>query len=220
LQTQSQNGKDIAAFQEGEIRLGSHAFPHQLSWLINNPLRRLVVSPETLAQRLTLPDSSRVLEIGPGSGYFSATLAARIPRGRLELFDIQPAMLAKAERRLSARGFLNVGYTVGDASKDLPYPDGHFDAILLASVLGEIRRQDCCLRSLHRVLSPMGTLAFHEAIPDPDRIRFAALQSLVEAHGFSLGRLWGPPWNYTATFVKSETLHPGGERRPCLPEAS
>jgi 16S rRNA A1518/A1519 N6-dimethyltransferase RsmA/KsgA/DIM1 with predicted DNA glycosylase/AP lyase activity len=56
-------------------------FPHQLSWLINNPLRRLIISPQTLANRLPRCDSSRILEIGPGSGYFSPALTARIPQG-------------------------------------------------------------------------------------------------------------------------------------------
>lgn len=59
---------------------GKVVFPHQFSWLIDNPLRRLVLSPETLAKRLPLSDSSRILELGPGSGYFSAALAARVPR--------------------------------------------------------------------------------------------------------------------------------------------
>jgi arsenite methyltransferase len=190
------------------------AFPHQLSWLINNPLRRLVVSPETFARRLSLSDSSRILELGPGSGYFSAALAERIPQGRLELFDLQPEMLAKAERRLKSRGFLNVGYTVGDAGKDLPFPDRHFDVIVLACVFGEIPDQDRCLKSLHRVLSPMGTLIFHEAILDPDHIRFGNLRNLVEAEGFKLDCRWGPTWSYTATFVKSEIFGAGCTASP------
>ncbi len=108
-----------------------------------------MISPETFANRLTLSASSRILELGPGSGYFSAALAARIPQGRLELFDVQPEMLAKAERRLRAGGFQNVGYTVGDAGKDLPFPDGRFDMAVLASVLGEVPHQGRCLSSLY-----------------------------------------------------------------------
>lgn len=185
-------------------------FPHQLSWLINNPLRRLLISPEVLAKRLMVPESGRILELGPGSGYFSAALAAQVPRGRLELFDIQPKMLAKASRRLTRRGCLNVGYTVGDAGKDLPFSDGQFDAILLASVLGEVHEPGNCLKSLYRVLSLSGILAVHEALPDPDRIPFERLQNLVEEHGFRLVRRWGPGWNYLATFAKSESLRQAG----------
>ena len=180
-------------------------FPHQFSWLIDSPLRRLVLSPETLVKRLPLTDSSRVLELGPGSGYFSAALAARIPRGRLELFDLQPEMLAKAGRKLRAGGHQNIGYTTGNAGEDLPFPDGHFDVAFLSSVLGEVPDQGRCLRSLHRVLCPTGTLAVHESIPDPDLIRFGTLQGLVEHQGFRFLHRWGRPWNYTATsIVKSE----------------
>jgi len=55
---------------------------------------------------------------------------------------------------------------------------------------------------LHRVLCPMGALAVHESIPDPDLIRFRTLQDLVEPQGFRFERRWGRPWNYTATFAK------------------
>ncbi len=186
-------------------------FPHQFSWLIDNPLRRLVLAPETLAERLPLSDSSRILELGPGSGYFSLALAARVPRGRLELFDLQPEMLAKAERKLRSGGHQNIGYTTGNASEDLSFPDSHFDVAFLSSVLGEVPDQERCLRSLHRVLRPTGTLAFHESIPDPDLIRFATLRGLVEPQGFKFQHRWGQPWNYTATFVKSESSEAQGD---------
>lgn len=80
--------------------LGRGVFPHQLSWLIDNAARRLIVSPRTVADRLSLTPASRLLEIGPGSGYFSGEFAKRLPRGRLELFDLQPEMLAKAKAKL------------------------------------------------------------------------------------------------------------------------
>jgi len=179
-------------------------FPHQFSWLIDNPFRRLIVSPATLANRIIVSESDRILELGPGSGYFSAALAARVPHGRLELFDLQPEMLSKAERKLSAADLRNVGYTAGNASMGLPFPDGHFDVAVLSSVLGEVTHQERCLRSLRRVLRVGGAAVFHEAIPDPDLIRFETLRCLVEATGFEFQRRFGRPWNYTAIFAKSK----------------
>jgi glutamate-1-semialdehyde 2,1-aminomutase len=70
--------------------LGRGIFPHQLAWFLELPLRRLVLSPELLASRLPLRPDASVLEIGPGSGYYSLEVARRIPAGRLELFDVQP----------------------------------------------------------------------------------------------------------------------------------
>ena len=93
---------------------GRGYFPHQFSWLIDNPVRRLLLSPEKFADRLPLTAVSWVLEVGPGSGYFSRELARRVRRGRLVLFDLQPEMLAKARRKLERSGVQNVGYAVGD----------------------------------------------------------------------------------------------------------
>lgn len=182
--------------------LGRGYFPHQLSWLIDNPLRRLLLSPAKLADRLPLTESSDVLEVGPGSGYFSAELARRVPQGWLELLDLQPEMLAKAKQKLQARGHLNVGYTTHDASEQLPFPDESFDVAVLVAVLGEVPNAKSCLHELCRVLRPRGVLAIHEHVPDPDQIPLVVLRPLVEACGFRFRQLWGPQWNYTATFER------------------
>ena len=177
-------------------------FPHQFAWLIDNPARRLLISPQGLAARLPLTETSQVLEIGPGSGYFTVELARLVPRGRAELLDVQAEMLTKVKRKLESRGILNVGYSKGDAGNRLPYHDEQFDVVLLVSVLGEVSDQRSCLRSLDRVLRCGGLLAFHESIPDPDRITPVQLRQLVEQHRFVFRQRWGPKWNYTAVFEK------------------
>ena len=182
--------------------VGRGYFPHQASWLIDNPLRRLLLSPAKLAARLPLTKSSKVLEVGPGSGYFSVELSRRVPQGWLELLDLQPEMLAKAKRKLQARGRRNVGYTTHDASERLPFPNELFDVEILVAVLGEIPRAESCLHELFRVLRCGGVLAIHEHAPDPDRIPPPALLPMVESCGFRFRRRWGTQWNYTATFER------------------
>jgi len=51
--------------------VGRGTFPHQLSFVLGSTLRRFVLSPEELANRLHLSQAARVLEVGPGPGYFS-----------------------------------------------------------------------------------------------------------------------------------------------------
>lgn len=143
-----------------------------------------------------------MLEIGPGSGYFSVELARRVPNGVLCLVDLQPEMLAKARRKLITRGCDNVHYAAVDASANLPFPDSQFDIVLLASVLGEVADQDRCLASLHRVLRTDGVLAVHEAVPDPDRIEFSDLVALARRHGFEPSVRHGGRYSYTALFRK------------------
>ena len=182
--------------------LGRGYYPHQLSWLIDNPLRRLVIGPRQFANRLPLTPSSRVLEIGPGSGYFSVELARAVSAGQLVLLDLQPEMLDKARRKL--RAFSNVGYAASDAARSIPYPDGHFDVITMVAVLGEIPDREGCLREVSRVLQSGGVLAIHEHIPDPDRIPLPELRALLEQAGFRLTRRLGPGWNFTAFFERQK----------------
>lgn len=185
---------------------GRPYFPHQLAFLIDNPLRRLLISPEQVAERLSLADDSHVLEIGPGSGFFSVELARRVLRGRLELFDLQPEMLAKARRKLEAAGMSNVGFTMGDA-RELPFPMQSFDRVLLVAVLGEVLEPKRCLRAIHDVLVPGGLLAVHEHMPDPDWISPNRLDQLLSVGSFKPVMQYGPAWNYTKVYRKSCESH-------------
>jgi ubiquinone/menaquinone biosynthesis C-methylase UbiE len=168
---------------------------------MDNPARRLLLSPSTFANRFKISQTDRTLEIGPGSGYFSVELARRVRAGRLELFDLQPEMLAKARRKRVKEGIENVGYTVGNASARLPFRDAHFHIVVLVTVLREVPDKDACLTEINRVLRPAGVVVFHEQLPD-NLIRFAELGPMVERAGFVLESQYGPSWNYTATFRK------------------
>jgi ubiquinone/menaquinone biosynthesis C-methylase UbiE len=179
--------------------LGSGIFPHQLAWFLELPVRRLVLSPELLASRLPLRPDSTVLEIGPGSGYYSVEVARRIPAGRLELFDIQPEMLTRCREKCTAAGLGNVGFTTGDGAS-LPLSDASFDVVYMVTVFGEVHDQAACLGSIRRVLKPAGVLSISEHVPDPDFTAFDALRRQAEASGFRLEERFGSRWAYTANF--------------------
>ena len=173
-------------------------FPHQFAWLLDNPLRRLIITPGELADRLPLQADSSVLEIGPGSGYFSVELAARTPRGRLHLVDAQPEMLMKARAKLESRRFTHIVYSVGDAGAGLPIEKGTIDVAVLVSVLGEVSDMTRCLTLLFDVLRPGGVVAIHESLPDPDLVPQRELITLAERAGLIPEKLIGRRWNYTA----------------------
>jgi ubiquinone/menaquinone biosynthesis C-methylase UbiE len=175
-------------------------FPHQMSFILELPLRRLLITPSQLADRLHLKKDSRVLEIGCGSGLFSVEVARRVPAGHLGLFDLQAEMLERARRKIQAAGLGKVvGHTQGDARR-LALPRGSFDVAFLVAVLGEVPEPRKCLRTLHRVLRPGGLLSITQHLPDPDFSRLSTLRALVEDEGFALKEHIGPPWSYTATF--------------------
>ena len=175
-------------------RMGTFPYPHQAAFLLDLPIRRLVANPTRLADALEVTGSETVLELGPGPGFFSLEVAGRLPRGRLELFDIQPEMLDKARRKLDRAGHRNVGFHSGDASDGLPFPDATFDVAFSVSVIGEVPDKSACLRSLARVVKPGGSLDFLEGFPDPDRLSATELRELAEPAGFgfrdSTGTIW------------------------------
>ena len=167
-------------------RVGNFPYPHWAAFLLDNPVRRLLANPADLAAALDLSGSETVLELGPGSGFFSREVAGRLSHGRLELFDIQPEMLAKARHKLDRAGHRNVGFHDGDAGAGLPFADHTFDVAYSVSVIGEVPDKPSCLLSLHRVLKPGGLLVFMEGFPDPDRLSTNELRELAEPHGFRL----------------------------------
>ncbi|MFP5418572.1 MAG: protein-L-isoaspartate O-methyltransferase family protein [Gammaproteobacteria bacterium] len=84
-------------------------------------------------QELALRPTDRVLEIGTGSGYLTALLAAQA--AEVVSVDIVPDFTATATATLRAHGIHNITLQSGDASRD--WPDtadsdaGGFDAIVL-----------------------------------------------------------------------------------------
>jgi ubiquinone/menaquinone biosynthesis C-methylase UbiE len=139
----------------------------------------------------------RVLEVGPGTGYYSLDVAERLDGGTLCIFDIQQEMLDHVSRRAAERGIQNIEPMRGDAQA-LPYEDGSFDGAFLVTVLGEIPNQDAALRELARVLRPDGRLVVGELFGDPHMVTLKSLRLRAEPLGFSFERRLGTPLAYFA----------------------
>ena len=181
---------------------GKGICPYQFSFILDSPLRRFILSPNRLADRLHLKPYFNVLEIGPGSGYFSIEVARRIPQGHLELFDLQQEMLEKVKHKIKSTGLHNVSFTKGDAI-NLPFGENSFDVVFLVSVLGEVPDPRVCLQSIYRVLKPAGLLSITEQPGDPDFLPLSIIRLMAEEEGFSLIEIYGKRKNYTVNFKKS-----------------
>jgi protein-L-isoaspartate(D-aspartate) O-methyltransferase len=79
-------------------------------------------------QELELAPDERVLEIGTGTGYFTALLASSC--AEVVSVEIDPATAARARARLDSKGFDNVRVEVGDGARG--YGQEAFDAIVLS----------------------------------------------------------------------------------------
>ncbi len=157
-----------------------------------------LITRERLREALRPQAGERVLEIGPGTGYYSLDLARWLePGGTLELFDIQQEFLDHTMRRVAEAGLTNVSATQGDATS-LPHPNDSIDAVVLTCVLGEIPDQDGALNEIARVLRTGGRLIVGELFGDPHYTSPGALERRGQAAGLRLEERSGPAFGYFA----------------------
>jgi ubiquinone/menaquinone biosynthesis C-methylase UbiE len=160
------------------------------------------IGRERLQEALRPEPGMNVLEVGPGTGYYTLETAKRLmPGGSLHIFDLQQEMLDHTMRRAEAAGVDNVEPQRGDA-RQLPYPDASFDAAYLVAVLGEIPDQDAALRELARVLRPGARLVVGELLGDPHMVTERSLRQRAERAGLEFARRVGPPFGYFGVLVK------------------
>lgn len=174
----------ISKYREIFQRLsGKGVYPHELAFLLDNPVRNLILSPGKLCGRLHITESSTVLEVGPGPGYFSLEAARRLRKGKLFLFDIQSEMLKKNRRKLSAEGLNNFYPAAGNAGL-MPFKAGQFDVVFMVTVLGEVVCITDCLHCCNYALKPGGILSLTEMKGDPDALSKEEILRMAEKCGF------------------------------------
>jgi SAM-dependent methyltransferase len=181
------------------LRTHPSPFPHAMRRLLDLP--RPAHSREHLLDVLEPRDGERIVELGPGSGYYSFAVAAATGSGGLDVLDAQQEFLDDVAGEAARRGVSNIRATLGDA-RSLPYADDSFDAGFLVNVLGEVPDQAACLSELARVLRPQGRLLVGESVlaGDPHMVPFGSLRRRAEESGFVLERRSGGPLAYFARF--------------------
>lgn len=158
------------------------------------------ITRERLRETLAPQPGERVLEIGPGTGYYALEVARWIaPVGKLDVLDIQQEMLEHTMHTASDLRIDNIIPTRGDAQA-LPYSDDTFDAAYIVLTLGEVPNQNAALLELHRVLKPGGRLVVGESFPDPHMVTFDSLCLRAQAAGFGLEGRLGGKLGYLASF--------------------
>ncbi|MEW5789474.1 MAG: protein-L-isoaspartate O-methyltransferase [Pseudomonadota bacterium] len=79
-------------------------------------------------QALQVQGHERVLEVGTGSGYFTALLASQA--NAVISVELHADLKSEADRKFHAHGYTNIQTRLGDAARDWT-DDGAFDVIVL-----------------------------------------------------------------------------------------
>ena len=184
-----------------EFGLGrGKVFPASRARSLVSPLRRLVQSPGRTVAAIGLDPWARVLEVGSGPGFFSPFIAAAVWDGSVVMLDLQPEMLRLGRERVE--GGNGIGFVCGDGQRH-PFGPSAFDAVFIATVLGEVPDRHACLEEVRRVLRPGGVAAFSGPRRDSDFLALGKLRPEVESLSFSFLDRKGTAWQYVARFRAS-----------------
>jgi SAM-dependent methyltransferase len=164
-----------------------------------------IITRKRLLAILAPEPGERLLEVGPGTGYYSLLVAQALQPGSLHILDVQQEMLDHTLRRAREKGIDNIQPTRADAQV-LPFPDATFGGAFMVAALGEIPDPDAALRELARVLKPGGRLVVGELFGDPHMVTFGALKKRAQVAGLELERRTGGPLGYFALLRRSRTI--------------
>ncbi len=108
---------------------------------------------DRVQEELTL--SRRILEVGCGTGYLTASLRQGHPGSELVALDLDAALIAQARRRLGPDS--QVSWLVADGEF---FSQGDFDLIISNAVFQWFTNPREALQAYFQALSPRGCLAF------------------------------------------------------------
>jgi len=192
----------VAAAIGGSAWRRRHRDPVSYTQRFRIQVPRPLITRGHLFEMLDVRPGERILEVGPGIGYYSLSVADRLgPKGKLDILDIQPKMLRQTLRAARRRRAGNLVASCGSVEA-LPYRDGVFDGAFLVTVLGEVNDPAAALRELHRVVRPGGRLVVGETLADPDWVSPQSLHRLATAAGFRFERRSGPRLGYFSRFAR------------------
>jgi len=188
------------------MRIIAKLHPTPIHWwfarFLDNPIRRRAQSPSRVVDQMGIHEGMKVLELGPGSGFFTPEASRRAGDwGRLYCLDIQPVLMARLKRKIEREGLGNVALMVGDAAT-LPFAEDSLDLAFLVTVLGEIPNKDGALAELYRVLRPGGVLSVSELFIDTDYSLRRTIISRAHKAGFEPVKQFGNFFMYLLNFHK------------------
>lgn len=145
--------------------MATNVCPLWMGHLLVSPVRRWITEkPKTLLGRY-VREGMRVLEPGPGMGFFTLPLAEMVgSTGRVIAVDIQPRMLDKLEQRAHEADLLD-RIELKTAEPDrftMPEWESTIDFVLAFSVVHEVKSPDRFFREAAAALKHRGMMFFAE----------------------------------------------------------
>ncbi|MBD2035448.1 class I SAM-dependent methyltransferase [Phormidium sp. FACHB-592] len=137
---------------------------------------------EAFAERVIAlaPESALVLDAGTGTARIPILLCQQRPQWQVIGIDRSKTMLQIGAANVKQAG-LQAQITLADEdAKQLPYPNGYFDAVVSNSLVHHLPEPLPFLQELKRVLKPRGAIVLRDLLRPID---IATVDSLVSSIG-------------------------------------
>ena len=160
--------------------------PWWMGYLLANPLRRLVHNPASILGE-HVRTGMKVLEIGPGMGFFSLPMAEMAgPSGKIIAVDIQPRMIKRLEERARRAGMAERIECRLCSAGSLGVDDlaGSVDFVFAFAVVHEMPGLENLFRQLFKALKKGGSVLMADPLSGFSKENFLKTISLAEAAGF------------------------------------
>lgn len=116
------------------------------------------INPQTVVAQMGLKQGQVVADFGSGSGYFAVAAAKMVGNtGTVHAVDVQQAKLTAVSSAASQQGFKNIQLVQANLDEPIQcIPDASCDAVIMASVLHEVKNREMLLKNAYQVLKTGG----------------------------------------------------------------
>jgi len=144
--------------------MDKHICPWYLGYVLASPLRWLYQNPKKILSPY-LKQGMKVLEVGPGMGFFSLPIAKFVDKtGRIFCVDLQEKMLQNLRRRAARANILGriEIRLCSEFSLQIDDLTGSIDFALAFAVVHEVPDQKLLLKEIYNSLKKDGLLLISE----------------------------------------------------------
>ena len=135
-----------------------------MSLIHDNPLRQILTDPYKILKTAGLCSGQRVVEVGPGPGFFTIPAAKIVgEKGIVYAIDIHPLAIKRIQEKIRKEGITNVKAILADASQT-GLPDQSVDLAFLFGIVHHIDKDlETVLNELCRILRIGGVLSIQSS---------------------------------------------------------
>ena len=167
------------------VKFKGDVCPHQISFLLDNPLRRLLFSPKKrLAKYLEI--GNVVVDLGCGPGFFTTEMAKIVGEsGKVYAIDIQPQMLRRVAKKAQTLGLEEIIQTHQASEMGIGL-DIKADFVWASHVIHEVPDQEKTFAQIKLILKESGGLFIMEPCFHVSQNNFKHSLDVASRCGFQL----------------------------------